>query len=176
MKRRSFLQASVAALSSAAAAATVANSAESAPCQLFELRCYTLKAAKVPVLDDYLQKAFLPALKRYGMGPVGVFVEKSGGELKKVYVLIVCSSADQATTLPARLAADEQHRKAGADYFAAPASDPVYLRIESSLLAAIQGMPKLEKPDTARPRLLNLRVYESHSERAAQENRDVRQG
>ena len=28
-------------------------------------------------------------------------------------------------------------------------------------------MPKLEKPDTSKPRLLNLRVYESHNERAA---------
>jgi hypothetical protein len=28
-------------------------------------------------------------------------------------------------------------------------------------------MPKLEKPDTAKPHLLNLRIYESHNERAA---------
>jgi hypothetical protein len=47
------------------------------------------------------------------------------------------------------------------------AADPVYTRIESSLLAAIEGMPKLEKPDAGKPRLLNLRIYESHNERAA---------
>src|SRR5439155_5764713 len=40
-------------------------------------------------------------------------------------------------------------------------------RIESSLLVPIAGMPHLEKPDTSRPRLLNLRIYESHNERAA---------
>ena len=28
-------------------------------------------------------------------------------------------------------------------------------------------MPKLDKPDATKPRLLNLRVYESHNERAA---------
>ncbi len=28
-------------------------------------------------------------------------------------------------------------------------------------------MPKLEKPDASKPRLVNLRVYESHNERAA---------
>ena len=39
-------------------------------------------------------------------------------------------------------------------------------RIESSLLTAIDGMPKLDKPDTSKPRLLNLRIYESHNERA----------
>src|SRR6202030_3513985 len=69
--------------------------------------------------------------------------------------------------LPARLAADEDHRKAGGDYLTAPASDPAYGRIDNSLLAPIEGMPRLVKPDTAKPRLLNLRVYESHNERAA---------
>ena len=44
--------------------------------------------------------------------------------------------------------------------------DPAYLRIESSLLTAIDSMPKLEKPDTSKPRLFNLRIYESHNERA----------
>jgi hypothetical protein len=43
----------------------------------------------------------------------------------------------------------------------------VYQRIESSLLAAIPGMAKMEKPDPSKPRLFNLRVYESHNERAA---------
>jgi len=38
--------------------------------------------------------------------------------------------------------------------------------VESSLLAAIDGMPKLAVPDTGKPRLLNLRIYESHNERA----------
>src|SRR5207302_6244171 len=66
-----------------------------------------------------------------------------------------------------RLDADAQHRKAAGDYLAATATDPVYTRIESSLIVPIQGMAKLEKPDTAKPRLLNLRIYESHNERAA---------
>jgi len=48
-----------------------------------------------------------------------------------------------------------------------PATDPVYTRIESSLMVPIQGMARLERPDTAKPRLLNLRIYESHNERAA---------
>jgi NIPSNAP len=43
----------------------------------------------------------------------------------------------------------------------------VYQRIDSSLLAAIPGMPRLDKPDPSKPRLFNLRVYESHNERAA---------
>src|SRR5206468_8732438 len=65
------------------------------------------------------------------------------------------------------LAADEEYLKAAKEYLAAPASDPVYTRIESSLMVPIEGMPKLERPDTSKPRLLNLRIYESHNERAA---------
>jgi hypothetical protein len=57
--------------------------------------------------------------------------------------------------------------KAGADFLNAPAADPVYERIESSLLVAFEGMPHLAKPDTSKPRIVNLRTYESHNERAA---------
>jgi hypothetical protein len=65
------------------------------------------------------------------------------------------------------LSGDSGYRTAAATFLAAPASDPVYERIESSLLGAIDALPHLEKPDTSKPRLLNLRIYESHNERAA---------
>ena len=134
---------------------------------MYELRTYTLKPAKRPVLDEYFGKALLPTLKRFGIGPVGVFVEKGAEDPSHVYVLIVYSSPGQFATLASRLAGDEEHHKAAAAYLAAPATDPVYSRIESSLLLPIAGMPKLERPYTSKPRLLNLRVYESHNERAA---------
>lgn len=134
---------------------------------MYELRTYSLKAAKQPVLEAYLSKAFMPAAKRLGIGPVGVFVENGKEDSVNLIVLIVYSSADAAAGLSARLAADEEYLKAAKDYLATPATDPVYSRVESSLLVPIEGMPKLEKPDTSRPRLLNLRIYESHNERAA---------
>jgi NIPSNAP len=165
MERRTFMQTSVASALAVTAAANAADS-ERKPHDYYELRVYSLKPAKLPLLDSYLSKALLPTLKRYGIGPVGVFQDKSNPELIKVYVLIVYSSADQCAGLSARLADDAEYRKLAADYLAAPASDPVYTRIESSLLSAIDGMPKLEKPDAGKPRLLNLRVYESHNERA----------
>lgn len=137
------------------------------PGELYELRAYRLKADGRKRLDDYLSKAFIPALKRLGAGPVGVFSEPPADGTIKVHVLIVHATAESVVTLPARLAADEEHRKAAADYDAAKPADPVYARVESSLLAPVEGMPKLEKPDPAKPRLFNLRVYESHNERAA---------
>src|SRR5262249_30841116 len=133
---------------------------------VYELRSYALKPGKQPVLETYLSQALLPALKRLAVGPVGVFVEEGQPEVK-VYVLIVYPSVDQVTLVSSRLATDEAYSKAARDYLVAAPGDPVYSRIESSLLLPIEGMPQLEKPDTSKPRLLNLRVYESHNERAA---------
>jgi hypothetical protein len=167
MKRRSFIQMSVATLGTAAAGASGAGGAEAKAAELYELRAYSLKAAGQPVLDRYLGQAFLPTLKRYGIGPVGVFVEKAEADPPRVFVLIVHPSADSVVTLSARLGADDAYRQAAAEYLEARAADPVYTRIESTLLAPIAGMPRLEKPDASKPRLLNLRTYESHNERAA---------
>jgi len=165
MERRTFVGASVATLCSAATGIT-ADPRPGAR-ELYELKTYTLKPAKQPVLDDYLGKAFVPSVRRLGVGPVGIFTEPAEKDVVRVTVLVVHNDAESVVTLPARLADDGEFKKAAAAYLAARADDPVYQRIESSLLAAIQGMPKLEKPDTSRPRLLNLRVYESHNERAA---------
>ncbi|MCE9562773.1 MAG: NIPSNAP family protein [Planctomycetes bacterium] len=164
MERRTFVGASVATLCSAA---TAGADPKASPPELYELRAYTLKPARRAALDEYLSKAYVPALKRAGVGPVGVFAEAPENEQLRVFVLVVHSSADTVATLPARLAADDEYRKAAAAYLGAKADDPVYGRIESTLLSAIAGMPRIEKPDPSKPRLLNLRVYESHNERAA---------
>jgi len=167
MKRRSFIQASLASACAAAAPAST-PAAENQGTAVYELRSYALKDGKQPVLEAYLGKALLPALKRYGIGPVGAFVEKKKDEPGQVYVLIVYPSAESVTGLPGRLAGDEEYLKAAREYLAAPPTDAVYSRIDSSLLLPIAGMPKLEKPDASKPRLFNLRIYESHNERAAQ--------
>ena len=178
MKRRSFIKTSLAAVGSSTIAAAASSGAEQSGREFYELRVYSLPAAKQPVLDRYLSKAFIPALKRLGEGPVGVFVEDAEKDPHKVYVLIVHPSAERVATLPARLAADAEYQKAGAEYLSAPATDRVYTRIESSLLAPIEGMPRLARPDTSRPRLMNLRIYESHNEHPGrrQEDRDVQPG
>jgi hypothetical protein len=165
MDRRSFLHTSATAFAAASAAAAAPEAAEGKMGEVYELRVYTLKPGKQAVLDGYLSKAFLPALKRYEIGPMGVFLDKSADPLK-YYVLIVAPTAEQLVRLSGRLADDADYRKAASEYFGAPASDPVYARIESSLMVPIAGMPRLEKPDTARARLFNLRIYESHNERA----------
>lgn len=150
----------------AAVIGQAAVAADDAGREFYELKVYTLKAAKQPVLDDYLRKAYIPALAKLGIGPVGVFSEKGANDAVLVYVLTVLTSPAQISELRDRLAADDDYKKAAADYLGAKAADPVYDRIESSVLAAIGGMPHIAKPDTAKPRILNLRIYENHNERA----------
>jgi hypothetical protein len=141
MKRRNFLQNTLAACLGATALEVSTNAAPAAAANgrdVYELRVYSLKAAKKPLLDEYLGKAFIPTLKRLGIGPVGVFSENVNPDKLAVYVLTVLQSADQAATLPARLAADPEYQQAGADYLAAKPADPVYERIETSLHLAIE--------------------------------------
>lgn len=170
MKRRNFLQNSLAACLAAGALAerTAAAETSSKKRDLYELRVYTLKSAKKPLLDSYLSKAFIPALKRLKSGPVGVFSESLGEDRLAVYVLSIFSSAEVAATLPDRLAADHEYLQSGAEYLAAPASDPVYDRIDVSLHRAVEGLPTFARTDPSQPRIFNLRIYESHNERAAQ--------
>ncbi len=139
--------------------------------QWIELRVYHLRSeAKAELFDRTMRDALLPALKRQGIGPVGVFQasdpgEEGAAEIQR-YVVIPYPSSEALANLSDKLASDTTLRSAAADYLAAQKSDPVYTRIESSLLKAFAGMPQLEvkgKPGEA-PRLFELRIYESHSE------------
>jgi len=48
----------------------------------------------------------------------------------------------------------------------APADRPAFDRVESALLLAFSGMPQLQVPDVARPRLFEIRRYEAPGETA----------
>jgi NIPSNAP len=68
-----------------------------------------------------------------------------------------------------RLAADAEYLQAGAAFINTAATEPGYVRIESFLLRAFPGMPRLEVPAGAaehQPRIFELRTYESHSKKA----------
>ena len=73
MKRRTFVKSSVAACLTGAAVLSrdsAAADAEPHAREYYELRTYTLKDGKQPLLDDYLSKAFIPALGRLGIEAV----------------------------------------------------------------------------------------------------------
>jgi hypothetical protein len=119
--------------------------------------------------DDFYKNAAVPAMGRVGIGPVGVFSVMIGSASPDMYVLIPHKSPESFATSTDRLRADAEYRKAGAEFVNAPATDPSYARVESSLMGAIEGVPKIEIPAGAaenKPRIFELRTYESHSKSA----------
>ena len=170
MKRREFLKSSLTAvgvtsLSSAFTTAAAENAAKPS-CEFYELLLFHLRRGpKQKLFDDFLREAELPALNRAGVGPIGVFNVMTGPDSPTVYMLVPFKSLDVFATLGARLRDDAEFMKTGAEAMNAPATDPVYVRWESSLMVAFEGMPKLEVPEK-KSRIFELRTYESHSKKA----------
>ncbi len=173
MKRRDFLKSSAAAASVAAMkSAATGNSAEppKRAREFYELRLYHLRRGPMQKrFDDFYRDASIPAMNRAGLGPIGVFSVAYGPDCPTMVVLIPHKSAESFATALDRVLADADYQRLGADFIGTPATEPAYIRVESSLMVAFDGIPKLEVPkQTAekKPRLFELRTYESHSKRA----------
>ena len=134
--------------------------------EFFELRTYALKSDKHAILDRYFSASLIPALNRHGIKQVGVYYETPAPPSPVAYLLIPYQSLGQMAAINASLTDDPVYQKSAADYLATPATDPVYDRIESSLLSAFETMPRLETP-AKKASLYNLRIYESHNEAAS---------
>ncbi|MHC1764131.1 MAG: NIPSNAP family protein [Verrucomicrobiia bacterium] len=138
--------------------------------EFYELRLYHLRRGpKQKLFDDFFRQAAIPAMNKIGLGPIGVFNVATGPDSPTVYVLIPHKSMESFATATDRVRADADYQSAGAEFINASPTEPAYIRVESSLMVAFEGMPKLEVPSgTAerKPRLFELRTYESHSKKA----------
>jgi len=137
--------------------------------QWYELRIYSFADnTQRDLTSAYLEKAFIPALNRAGSANVGVFNESQAeGPISKIFVLIPFNSIDDFTAINEKLAHDNAYAQAAPPYLDAPATAPAYQRIESNLLKAFAHMPAMEAPEK-KPRLFELRRYESPTEAAGQ--------
>jgi len=164
MRRRTFFKS--AALASLAAATTVRADDKTVAREFYELRTYTLKdETQRKLVDEYLDKAYIPAMNRLGANPVGVFADPSPNA--PLYVLTAFPSLEGWIKAADGLMSDAEHAKAGAALLNADKAKPPYERIESSLLQAFEGWPKLIPPPQTKekkPRIFQLRTYESPSE------------
>ena len=170
MTRRKFLKSSLTAASAAGlATATQSSAAENGDKpgrEFYELRLYHLRrGAKQKLFDDFYREAAIPAMNRNGINPVGVFNVMAGPDSPTMYVLLPHKSIEAFVTAYDRVRSDSEYQKAGAEFINAPPTDPSYLRVESSLMAAFESIPKLEVPEK-KGRIFELRTYESHSKKA----------
>jgi hypothetical protein len=171
--RRSFLGGSLAAACAIGAASTHTLAGEPGPAagarEIYELRIYQLDDKLFPRAHNYFEKALIPAIRRAGGGPTGVFEEAKRSDkapLPSLYVLATYPSCNLAVMLPTRLEADAQYQQAGAEFLKAPPTDPSYASFESRLMLAADFMPKIETPEKKDTRLFELRIYRSPSEPA----------
>ena len=170
MKRRDFLRTSSlaggAALSSWAGAEALAQGPGAR--EFYELRVYEMPTGnRKAVLNEYLEKAYIPAMNRLGSAPVGVFPVVSGSNALNLFVLTPYPDLAAFAAAPSKLAADADYQKAGAAYLSTSIDNPAYTRFESTLLWAFRDVPKVRIPaETAgnKPRIFELRIYESHNE------------
>jgi|SRR6185369_1681478 len=175
MNRRSFMKSSaaltsVAALSSPLLGQAAEQTTGSNKREYYELRLYHLRRGPMQKrFDDFYKNAAIPALNRLGIGPVGVFNVATGPDSPTMYVLLPHKSIESFATAFDAVRADAEFQKAGSEFLNVAPSDPSYVRVESSLLVAFEGLPKLEVPaGTAekKPRIFELRTYEAHSKNA----------
>lgn len=180
--RRHFLKTSLAAGAATSLAGLSAPAAHAAAAtgdrEYYELRSYRLKpGASASLLDGYLEKAFIPALNARGSRNVGVFTEvdvdkKAVTATPKVdspvWVLITHPNLESVVSVNTELNLDPTVQKAGAAYLETPKATPAFDRVDSWLLRAFTGMPKMEVPAFATEkvptRIYELRDYDSHSE------------
>ncbi|MBB6108485.1 Tat (twin-arginine translocation) pathway signal sequence [Mucilaginibacter lappiensis] len=176
MKRRSFLKAS--ALTAAATGISTHSVMASAvkekqSTEFYELRTYLLKnETQQKLVEDYFQNAAIPALNKLGCKHIGVFTELKPEGQTKIYVLIPFSSLADFLVVQEKLNLDPVYLEKGAPYLNAPATEPAYERIESSLLKAFAHMPKMEVPKKS-PRIFELRRYEHPTESAGKKKLEM---
>lgn len=137
----------------------------------YQLKVYHYTSAEQEkMLDDYLEKAFIPAMHQQKIKTVGVFkaIANDTATLKKLYVLIPVRSLDLLEKLPARLAVDQDYQTNGVAYINAIHTAPPYTRMETIILKAFPLAPSLQLPvlkADKNERVYELRSYESATEK-----------
>jgi hypothetical protein len=133
--------------------------------EYYELRQYHMQSGpQGKALNNYLNDALIPGLNRLGMSPVGAFNLEIGPETPTAYVLIAGASVEALVTADLKLADDPVFMKAAEPFWSAATAQPAFTRIDSTLMVAFEGRPKLKVPPvtaTKGKRLFQLRIYES---------------
>ena len=160
LERRDFVTSAIAMAGAALSVGDGLAMASSAR-EFYQLRKYALQTGpQLALVQNYFEHALIPALNRLAMAPVGAFKLDIGPETPTYYLLIPSNSVEALVTLDLRLTEDAEFMKAGAAFWGAPASAPAFERVESWLMSAFAGWPKIVAPKGEK-RIFQLRTYES---------------
>lgn len=176
MQRRDFLLAGLAASALASTGTAAGLSGVTlktpGPRDLYEIRAYRIKEGGSPaLLHAYLKDALLPALQMIGVRDVGIFTEPAATDGLAVWVVITHHSLESVLGINAELNAGEEVQRAAGDYWQKTTKEnPAYDRIDSWLLLAFSGQPRIEIPVLSQKkadRIFELRTYDSFNEERA---------
>jgi hypothetical protein len=166
MTRREIL--ATAAAGSAAMAAAQEPSKTAAKNAFFELRYYRMRNTKNNQerrTSDFLAKGYVPAAKRAGIGPVGIFNALIAPDAPFRLVVSGYPSLASMQGSLEKLAADAEYQKALAEFTSGP--DLAYSRMESTLFRCFDAVPAIEIGSAGEARggrTFELRTYESNNE------------
>lgn len=122
-------------------------------------------------LIRFLENHHLPMTKRNDFGPVGYFNVTMGADQPMLMMILTYDSLEDMEAKMEQKLSDKPWMSA-ADEIGSMA-EPPFVRVESSLLRAFDGMPRLEIPsspdDPKLPRLFDLRIYQAETFRDVRE-------
>lgn len=129
--------------------------------------------AQENVLDNYLERALMPALHKQKVQNIGVFksLANDTAAQKTMYVFTHFSSLADMHKADTFLAKDEQYKKEGATYINAAYDKPPYSRMETIITYAFPLAPQMRLPalqSAKNERVYELRSYESATEKIFQ--------
>lgn len=139
--------------------------------EYYQLTVYHYKTAdQERILDNYFEKALIPALHKININNVGVFkaLANDTSADKTLYVFVTIKSPTDLASLEGKINADATYQTEGAAYINADYKNPVYTRKEVILLEAFPLAPKMKLPQlksAKSERVYELRSYESTSEK-----------
>ena len=115
----------------------------------YQIKIYSVENDQQEIrMDDYLENAYIPALKRIGIEHIGVFkkIEEIDSANKMIYVFIPFKSIVEFEKLERNLRMDKEYLEDGKDYIDAFHDNAPYVRIENILLRSLQSMKKYDVP------------------------------
>ncbi len=148
-----------------AAGAASASAAETTKSNYYELRYFQLRtdaSEQGKRTGAFLSGVYMPAAKRAGAGPIGLFSSLIAPASPFLICLSSYPSLAAMESAREKLAASDDYLKALAEYDMAPAR--AYERMESWVLRAFDFFPAIEvlPAEPKRPaRLFEMRTYES---------------
>ena len=166
MTRRNMLTVSI------GATTALADAEEPPKRAFFELRCYYMRNSKsdqVQRTTRFVSDAYLPAARRAGIGPIGIFSSVIAPESPFLIVVSGHQSLAAMQVSMDKMAADAIYQKALTDFDSN--SELPYIRVESTLLRCFESVPAIEtgpSPQGRSPRTFELRTYESDTETTLQ--------